>query len=117
MGQVPAQVPLLQTPEAQTRRQAPQWLGLVLRFTQTPPQEVWPMGQGATQLPARQTWPVPQAVPSGDSRQTNMVPALQTRQGPPHEVAQQKPPMQEPEVHSRPSMQAAPAGFFVHTPP
>jgi hypothetical protein len=45
-----------------------------------------------------------------------MVAALQTRQAPPQEVAQQKPEMQEPEAHSMPSMQAAPAGFLVQTP-
>ena len=47
-----------------------------------------------------------------------MLAAVQARQGgPAQRAAQQRPARQEPEAHSMPSMQTAPAGLRTHSPP
>jgi hypothetical protein len=101
----------------QAIRQAPQWAGLVLGLTQAPSQVICPVGQRGTQLPARQTNSPPHAVSLGRFTQAHMLAALQVLQGGPEQLfAQQRVPTHEPDWHSTPSWQTAPAGFLVQTP-
>jgi hypothetical protein len=116
--QLDTHVPIEHTsPAAHRRPHVPQLLTSVCVFVQTPSQSVWPDAtQTGTHAPSAHTSPEPHSVLLGRFVHFQPLADVHVLHTPAQASAQHRPPTHDPDSHSMPSAQVAPAPFFVQTP-